>query len=264
MSAKVSTKFDKRFELNEENIRRIHSDIRKRTPSENRTDIIFEVFREDSLVFRTSEVDRILSENNDSTQKIKELKIEYMSESLSIKLTFDAEEGAELTINGEDRDQVFLIASDLKEYIQKEVCHISSGLFNKKFLLIGVAAMLAIFLVILRLLAPQAPDASLEQILASSDSNLKLNHLISLMTNRQTTDDRAQMVTFFPLLLMLLIFVPGEKIYNYFFPGNIFLLGKQITVIANRRGSIRNLFWGGFVALVIAFGSGYYFLWLSK
>lgn len=264
MSAKVSTKFDKRFELNEENIRRIYSDIRKRTPSEKRVDIIFEVFREDSLVFRTSEVERILSENNDSTQKIKELKIEYKDDCLNIVLTFDAEKGAELTIDGEDRDQVFLIASDLREYIQKEVCHINNGIFSKKFILLGVAAMLTSFLVVLKLLAPQAPDASLEQILASTDSNLKLNHLISLMTNRQTTDDRAQMVTFFPMILMLLIFLPGERIYNYFFPGNIFLIGKQITVIANRRGSIRNLFWGGFVALVIAFGSGYYFLWLSK
>lgn len=264
MSAKVSTKFDKRFELNEENIRRLHSDIRKRTPTENTVDIVFEVFREDSLVFRTSEVDRILSENNDSTQKIKELKIEYTDDSINIMLKFDAKEGAELIINGEDRDQVFLIASDLKEYIQKEVCHISNGIFNKKFVMLGTALMLAMFLVILKLVAPQAPDATLEQILASSDSNLKLNHLISLMTNRQTTDDRVQIVTFFPILLMLLIFIPGEKIYNYFFPGNIFMLGKQITVIGSRRTSTRNLFWGGFIATVIAFGSGYYFLWLSK
>lgn len=264
MSAKVALRFAKRFELNEENIRRIHDDIRKRTPNENRNDIIFEVFREDSLVFRTAEVDRLLSENNDSTQKIKELKIEYKDESLNITLEFDAEKGASLTIDGEERDKVFLIASDLREYIQKEVCHISTGIFNKKFLLLGATLFLASFLIIIKWLSPHTPSASIEQALASTDSNIKLNHLINLLTAKQTTDDRAMMISLFPVFFMLLIFIPGEKIYNYFFPGNIFLIGKQISVITNRRGFVRNIFWCGVVALLIAFGSGYYFLWLSK
>ncbi|QLJ15460.1 hypothetical protein H0H12_05795 [Pseudomonas putida] len=264
MSAKVSTRFEKRFELNEENIRRIHDDIRKRIPPEHRNDIIFEVFREDSLVFRTAEADRLLSENNDSTQKIKELKIEYKDDSLNITLEFDAEKGARLTIDGEDRDKVFLIASDLREYIQKEVCHIRNNIFSKKYLLLGSAVFLAVFLLAIRWLSQQGFDANIDQILASTDSNVKLNHLINLLTAKQATDDRAMTVALFPVFFMLIIFIPGEKIYNYFFPGNIFLIGKQISVITNRRGSIRNLFWGGIVALLIAFGSGYYFLWLSK
>jgi hypothetical protein len=127
MSAKVSKKFDKKFELNEESIRRIHSDIRKRVPEDKHKEIIFEIFREDSLVYQTSEIDRVLSENNDSTQKIKSIKIGYLDESLNIELIFDSVDGAKLTVVGEDRDTVYLISSELKEYIQKEVAFLFGG-----------------------------------------------------------------------------------------------------------------------------------------
>lgn len=265
MSAKVSKRFDNRFELNEENIRRIHSDIRKRTPPENHKDIIFEVFREDSLVFRTSEIDRVLSESNDSTQKIKELKIEYADNSLNILLKFSASDGAELTITGEDRDNVYLISSELKEYIQKEVCHLKSGNHSEK---LGAILFFSLMIVALNFLSgvsgKPVDSAELSKILASNDSADKLNYLINIASEKNQSEQKIKYLTFAPFVLMLFIFVPSKKIFNYFFPGNIFLIGKQITVIANRRGNARNIFWGGLVALAIAFLSGYYFFWLSK
>ncbi|MEW1686242.1 hypothetical protein [Streptomyces sp. NPDC093594] len=264
MSAKVSTSFKKRFELNEENIRRIHSDIRKRTPDDNHHNIIFEVFREDSLVFRTSEVDRLLSESNDSTQKIKELNIEYQDDNLNILLEFDAEKGAELTINGEDRDQVFLISSDLKEYIQKEVCHINSGVQDKRLIIVPIAICAALLVLLAQTINPIQESINIEQAMSSSDTNLKLNYLISLTEKKNTADHKGQLLSLVPFLLMLFIFIPAQKIYNYFSPGNIFLIGKQISIVSQRRSFVRSFFWGGLVALIIAFGSGYYFLWLSK
>lgn len=114
MSAKIIKKFPKRFELNEETLRRIYSDIKKRVPDENHKDIIFEIFREDSLVYRTSEVDRILTEDNDSTRKIKNIKIEYADPSLLLEIYFDSEQGVEFTVAGEVRDDVYLLASELK------------------------------------------------------------------------------------------------------------------------------------------------------
>lgn len=264
MSAKVATKFDKRFELNEENIRRIHADIRKRTPQQTRNDIVFEVFREDSLVFRTTEVDRLLSENNDSTQKIKELKIEYKDDSLNILLEFDAKNGAELTIDGEDRDQVFLIASDLREYMQKEVCCITGGMYDKKLIILPLVIIAAFMIYFLQSFSPNPNDAELQQILASTDVQAKLNHLIQSAARKTDLDHKGQAIGLMPFLFMIAVFVPWQKIFNFFFPGNIFLIGKQISVIANRRGFVRNIFWCVIVALIIALVTGYYFLWLSK
>lgn len=264
MSARVEKRFDQRFELNEESIRRIHSDIRKRTPEENHKDIIFEVFREDSLVFRTSEIDRILSESNDSTQKIKELQIEYNDAHLNILLSFSAEDGADLTITGEDRDQVYLISSELKEYIQKEVCHLKAGKFDAKFLLIPIFIFTVSILFIFRSSTPPNNALPIEDVIASTDTNAKLNHLIELASQKSSMDQKSGLIGMVPFLFALLIFIPGQKIFNYLFPGNIFMIGKQVNVITSRRASIKNFFWGGFIAAVIAFGSGYYFLWLAK
>lgn len=266
MSAKVSKKFNEKFELNEESLRRIHSDIRKRVPTEKQKDITFEIFREDSLIFRTTELDRVLSENNDSTQKIKSIKIEYLDESLAIELLFHVEDGAKLSVKGEERDTVFLISSELGEYIQKEVSFLSGGTWMNRCLL-AIISLAAILLFVFTLKPPHiTPDISetLSTALKSTDSNEKLNYIINNLNNSQTTDSRSSLIALIPAAFMLIFLLSHLNFAQYFFPGNIFLIGKQISIINNRRGFVRNIFWCGIVALAIAMITGYYFLWLSK
>lgn len=266
MSAKVSKKFNKKFEINEEGLRRIHSDIRKRVPTDKQKDITFEIFREDSLVYRTTELDRVLSENNDSTQKIKSITIEYADESLYIELVFHDEDGAELSVKGEDRDTVFLISSELGEYIQKEVSFLSGGSWMNK----GAVAVVIIMLVLIfgfALKTPQVgPDISeaLSVALKSTDTNEKLNYIINNIDNKKDPDSRTSALTIIPASAFVLFMFSYANLAQYFFPGNIFLIGKQISKINNRRGFVRNIFWCGIVALVIAMTTGYYFFWLAK
>ncbi|MFJ2427638.1 hypothetical protein [Pseudomonas sp. NPDC087804] len=265
MSAKVSKKFDKKFELNEESIRRIHSDIRKRVPEDKHKEIIFEIFREDSLVYRTSEIDRVLSESNDSTQKIKSVKIEYLDESLNIELIFDSVDGAKLTVVGEDRDTVYLISSELKEYIQKEVAFLFGGNLQSRNVLVGAMfiSMLAILLVLTNSYSPVSITIPMSAALESTDLNVKMNYIISNMANKPR-DTRAGFIMIIPVLLSFGVLLPLGKIMQYFFPGNIFLIGKQISIISNRRGFVRNIFWCVIVGSIIAMVTGYYFFWLSK
>lgn len=266
MSAKVSKKFSKKFELSEEGIRRIHSDIRKRVPEDKQKDIIFEIFREDSLVYRTSEIDRVLSENNDSTQKIKSIKIEYLDESLSIELIFDAEDGSKLTVIGEERDTVYLISSELKEYIQKEVSFLSGGSWlNRPAIAAGMLLMFAALAYFFtKSISPQETQEQLTAALNTSDANEKLNYIINNVTNKQIQEGRANYVMLAPVLLLAIILTPIGAVLQYFFPSNIFLIGKQISIITNRRGVVRNIFWCVIVGVVIAMVTGYYFFWLSK
>jgi hypothetical protein len=266
MSAKVSKKFNKKFELNEEGIRRIHSDIRKRVPEDKHKDIIFEIFREDSLVYRTSEIDRVLSENNDSTQKIKSIKIEYLDDSLNIELIFDDEDGAKLTVIGEDRDTVYLISSELKEYIQKEVSFLSGGNWFNRQVIIAVVFLISFIGIIAfnSTSSSQSLSEPLSIALKSTDANEKLDYIINNITNKQVKETRLGLIMFAPILFFSLFLLPLGKVLQYFFPGNIFLIGKQISIIGNRRGFVRNIFWCGIVALIIAMATGYYFFWLSK
>jgi len=266
MSAKVSKKFNKKFEINEEGLRRIHSDIRKRLPTEKQKDIIFEVFREDSLVYRTSELDRVLSENNDSTQKIISINIEYIDESLDIQLTFHVEDGSKLSVKGEDRDTVFLISSELGEYIQKEVSFLSGASWMGKALIACVALGVLLFIFSSSMKSNAGPDISeaLSAALKSTDTNEKLNYIINNIKNKQTPEPRADTILALIVPLVAFFMFPYSSAIRYFFPGNIFLIGKQINIINNRRGFVRNIFWCGIVALAIAMATGYYFFWLSK
>jgi hypothetical protein len=267
MSAKIIKKFPKRFELNEETLRRIYSDIKKRVPDENHKDIIFEIFREDSLVYRTSEVDRILTEDNDSTRKIKNIKIEYADPSLLLEIYFDSEQGVEFTVAGEVRDDVYLLASELKEYIQKEVCNIPSLNFSnqKSFLLIFTSFMLAFFIYSMMNMAPQLTDTEiLNSILASTSANEKLDYLIKSREVKIKIPSFFYVMMMFPVMIIVLTVVPFKKVFNYLYPGNVFLFGKQVSVIANRRSTAKNFFWGGLIAFLIAISTGYYFFWLAK
>lgn len=266
MSAKVSKKFNKKFEINEEGLRRIHSDIRKRVPTEKQKDIIFEIFREDSLVYRTSELDRVLSESNDSTQKIKSISIEYLDDSLDIELTFHVEDGAKLAVKGEDRDTVYLISSELGEYIQKEVSFLSGGSWMNKGMIATIClavVLLLAFLIKTPNIEPNISEA-LSTALTSTDTNEKLNYIINNINNKKNPESRAEIATILPMALVLIFLLPHGNVAQYFFPGNIFLIGKQINIINNRRGFVRNIFWCGIVALAIAMATGYYFFWLSK
>jgi len=266
MSAKVSKKFNKKFEINEEGLRRIHSDIRKRVPPEKQKDIIFEIFREDSLVYRTSELDRVLSENNDSTQKIISIKIEYIDESLDIELTFHVEDGSKLSVKGEDRDTVFLISSELGEYIQKEVSFLSGASWMNKAIIACVVLGFLLFLFSIFKKPHAGPDISeaISAALKSTDTNEKLNYIINNINNKQAPEPRTDIFAVSLMSVFLVFLTPYTSAVQYFFPGNIFLIGKQINVINNRRGFVRNIFWCGIVALAIAMATGYYFFWLSK
>ncbi|MBF6036379.1 hypothetical protein H8F23_24275 [Pseudomonas sp. P155] len=266
MSAKVLRKFQKRFELNEEGIRRIYADIKKRVPEENHKDIIFEVFREDSLVYRTAEIDRVLSEDNDSTRKIKNITIEYADKQLILEINFDAENGAQFTVTGEDRDDVYLLSSELKEYIEKEVAKISSFAFaNAKTILFAyIIILMSIMLYFFRSMDVSTDTEKLQKILSSNDIHEKLNYIIDTRTIKPNTTNAMNYMIALPIILSLSAIFPFRKIISYLYPGNIFLIGKQTSVIASRRSSAKNFFWGGIVALVIAISTGYYFFWLAK
>lgn len=266
MSAKVLKKFTNRFELNEESLRRIYSDIKKRVPEENHKDIIFEVFREDSLVYRTAEMDRILSEDNDSTRKIKSIKVEYADPSLLLEINFDSEDGAQFTVMGEVRDDVYLLASELKEYIQKEVSTIPSPSFfsQKTIVLVVTSVMLGVLAYSMKNLEISTDAETLNAILASNNTNEKIDYLIRSREVKLKIPSGIYVMFAFPIILAMFMVVPFRKVFSYFFPGNLFLFGKQISVIASRRSTSRNFFWGGFVAFLIAISTGYYFFWLAK
>lgn len=265
MTAKVSRKFERGFELNEEGLRRLHADMRKRIPEDFHNNIVIEVFREDSLIYKTVEIDRVLSESNDSTVKIISITIGYKDNNIDINIRFDSESGAELIINGEDRDSVFLIYSDLKEYIQKEIAFIRSRLITKRPLVLFAAPLMVFSGMAIFLASNNAiPTDELKSIIESTETNDKLNFIINYLYNTNSGRNSGKYIMLVPALLSIMMILPTRRIARYLYPYNTFMIGKQTSIINNRKSLTKNLFWVVVVGALVSFCTGYYFFWLAK
>src|SRR5687767_6503838 len=115
MAAYVEHKFTRGFLLDEERLRRLRDIIAKRTEHAN-LPLTFKVYRGDSYSYETDSLDDVAREDNEDWRKITRLDVLINGkDELSFELTF-SKDGAFLKIVGADRDKVFLLFSDIRDY----------------------------------------------------------------------------------------------------------------------------------------------------
>ena len=91
--AYVEYEFPKKFDLDEEKLRRIVEILKERIPEEDHQKIIFQVNRRDSLIYKTENISTVLDEDNDSTKIINTIVIVYDQDNLKALIAFDADKG---------------------------------------------------------------------------------------------------------------------------------------------------------------------------
>ena len=121
MTAHASYQYDSRFTLNEEKLRKMNDILLRRGHNvDENCKPTYKIRRSDFLIYETQNIEDILREENSQWQKIEKIIINMVSgDALSLNLVFD--KNIKLDIEGDDRDTVFLIYSDLKQYIQNDV-----------------------------------------------------------------------------------------------------------------------------------------------
>lgn len=259
MAANVEHDFNKYFELDEEKLRRIHSIVKKRVNENGSENIKFRVTRLDNLIYSTDKIDEVINEENDSISKITSIEIYHNYLGNSISIAFKNKTGVSIKITGEDRDNVFLLSSELKEYINKEIS--TYKYFNAATLktLLLLAALLSFGVIIYKLpISGGIDDNSLKNILENQDVNEKLNFIV------EQSRIKKQITPILLLIPITLVFIliasalsPLGKIIDYFFPRNTFMIGKQISSIEKRRKLKSNIFWivcvGGMLSLALTY-----------
>lgn len=262
MGAHVDHEFEKSFELDETKIRKIYSIFKERVPSDEIDKIYFSIQRGDSSSYQTNKIEDLLGEDNDSTNNLIKVDYVYSSEILSVKVSFSKKDGCSMSASGEVRDDVFLVTSDLKDYISKEVCcqrNLKKYNYSKLVLLIPLIAMLAMVIrVYTHQIDPANPD--FVAILKNENTNDKLNFIIQENMNNITRSG-AELYPVFLLIFVMMatVFFPIAKFFNYFFPKNIFFIGKEILVVNKKRKLNSNIFWGVIIATVISCLVGFLF-----
>lgn len=253
MGAHVKHNFKKGFLVDEEKLRKIHDIILKRIRDDG---IEYHIFREDSFSFKTTNVDDIINEDNPKWAKINEIELNSKSKDFDLNIDF-SEESVELSINGENRDDVFLLYSELKDYMSNEVCtlkvtyrYISSYLSKGIF----IAFVFSIICIAFIMSGNQMSEEVTNNIIASNDIDKKINFIIQ---QNVIQSEEYKILYLFPIFLVpVFIYKPILSIISYLFPSNLFLIGKEIENYKRKLKLRSNLFWGIIIASTISILTG--------
>jgi hypothetical protein len=261
IGAHVKYNFKKGFLLDEEKLRKIHDIISKRIKD---NDVKYSVFREDAFSFETTKIEDIINEENLKGSRINEIRINQnkKNETLDFSLIFD-DSGTRLVIDGENRDAVFLLSSELKEYISNEVCILRSGTSTDfRFSVISIANILILVGLVITLgsLFPTTNNEAIQKILESNDTNEKINLLIQDRFQGRTSS----IATFSPIIIILLVisffstlfYNKINRFVSYILPTNLFLFGKEFERYKQRLETKSKIFWVLFAGLIIAILAG--------
>ena len=270
MGAFVIHEFKKGFLLNEERIRKINNILHERLKTfSEEGNPEYKIYREDSFVYETINLDDIIGEDNAGWQKILRITVSVeCSDKLSLELDFDSD-GTTLRIEGMDRDNVYLLFSDLREYLENEVNTVRRYPLARRLF---TAILLFIPLIIISAFAfdlystPRFDGNDVEKILEMEDVYEKLNFLIE---NHELLRDSSSNSWFvrsliIAMFLTSLVSVMGPdaiaKPYRYLVPTNLFLFGKEFRRYEQRialRGKIVwGVVWGVGIALLVSIVAG--------
>jgi hypothetical protein len=260
MGAYVEHGFERGFILDEERLRKIHDLIENRiskypTPLSLR----YIVFRGDSFSYQTSSVDDVVNEDNEDWRAITMLELfASEEEGFTFRLTF-SKRGVFVRITGDDRDDVFLLFSDLREYIRNEV--LSGWRIDRLTArLLGLIFTILVLLGALYFYTRVTYDPHLfSEALSTNDLAKKLNFLIQ-ESARSYTGGRSILVLTGVLLVALLGGEGLPTVWNAAFPTNLFLFGKRKVTFDKRRRLLANIFWVVIVGLIVSALAGL-FVW---
>ena len=267
MGAFVSHEFTRGFLLNEERIRKINHIIQERlkTFSDER-ESKYKIYRADSFVYETTNIEDIISEDNAEWQRIIRITVsaEY-SDELSLELDFECD-GTTLRIEGSDRDNVYLLSSDLREYLENEVNTIrryprARRVIPAVMLLIPLILFSA-FLFNTYTLSRSGSD-DMVNIIESEDMNKKLNFLIEKSYPSRDSFSNTMIfllaaITSMVFSIIVLMMGPDTiaKPYRYLFPTNLFLFGKESRRHEQRIALRGKVVWGVGITLLVSIAAG--------
>lgn len=244
MGAHVRFRFEKGFLLDEEKLRKIQDIISKRVVGE----VKYSVFREDSFSFETTKIEDIIGQENLKGSRINEIQIKSKGD-LFLVLDFD-ERGVLLDLNGETRDNVFLLSSDLKEYISNEVCtqKIASESYTGHLIIIGFVFIMGAIFYSLAISSQSSPSLSediVKRALESNNTNEKINILIQEQASKtESLDVSPVAIALFTIGIIIGVFSDKfSRFITWFYPANLFLFGKEFERYKQYLETKKNVFW---------------------
>lgn len=263
--AQIDFDFKKGFFLEEDDILKINEIIKSRFDSLPNSILKYRIRRSDSNEYTTDNLDVILKEENCRGQEIVSLTFEAVSNKdekvhefefdYRFYLSFSKKNGTNLNIGGLDRDLVFLLKSDIKNYLDNNV-NKGFSIKNNEFFKLKANMFILMFSLIFLFgfsFLKSSTNSVLDNVLKSTDVNEKINYLIQNSTDNISIKNSYSYV-FFGFMLLFTLSVTSDfipKIIGFIFPSNTFYLGKIIRAYDKKINLRNNLFWIVGIGLVV-------------
>lgn len=257
MGAYVEHDFEKGFLLGEEQLRKIHDLVNNRISTiAGSPKVIFKVSRGDSYSYTTNLVEDVVQEDNEDWRAIKKLNIIVKEKDIfDFEMVF-SKSGLNITITGDDRDSVYLLFSDLREYIKNEVLtrktidRDSARLLNMMLLMISTVGVL-----LYSLTNNFYDEKPLDTILKSQNIIEKLNYLIEVRKPKVEKYNIYMLIGIMAFMLLSITdFIP--KAWSAIFPVNEFCFGKRKLILEKRAKFWSNIMWVVIVGAIVSVVAG--------
>lgn len=268
MGTSVNYEFKKGFILDEERIRKINDLIIEKAHLKSKGIVPnYQIYFENSFTFNSNKIQEIIDLPNNSVDKITRIKISLNIKNLELIVDINPKDSL-LQIEGESRDLIFVLFSDLRDYLNKEVFTIWSNKIDKRYirLLIPIFLISLLSYTMFRFIDSNNIDKpELIKIINNDDILPKINFLLQERLNLPTESYEFLKwmlpVSIFSSILMVLPITDYliVKPFRYLFPSHLFLFGKAIEENKKRKNLLDKILWGGLIALVISIVANYYF-----
>ncbi|MGZ0167139.1 MAG: hypothetical protein ACKVII_24715, partial [Planctomycetales bacterium] len=167
--------FERGFLLDEARLRKLHEIVDRRL--DDRNSPTYKVYRGDSYSYTTPSLDDVVAEENEDWRQITRLDVLGVStDDLDLALTF-SRKGAELRLTGDERDAVFLLFSDIREFMHNEVATTFAITSEYHRIIVMVLVGVAMCSMILGMSQMQSAEGASEALDASEVVD-KLDYLI--------------------------------------------------------------------------------------
>lgn len=255
MNAHLKTNFKRGFFLAEEALIKLDDIIRKRLMgADPNASLQFKVYRADGMLVEFDNPSAVAAEENSSRNAI--MRVEILSAGMVYKLSlrFDTKENTDLAIEANDRDLAYLLAADIKDYVNSEVLKFRSFSFDSAMSSRSIFPFLLLLWLFISISGiKESPKAeAVAAVLASSDVHAKLNLIIESRVGQEIGPMKWYLGAMFAVLVVL--FFLG-LLLDRAYPRNIFYWGK-LAQAHDRLLSLREkVVWGIVIAFVIGIAS---------
>ncbi len=254
------------FLLSEENLIKLNDIISKRLKEKRlESELLYKVYRIDSLVYETTEYQKIVDEENSKRNLLIRVELTHESENLSFKLVFDKAENSNIEIEGEEKDFTYLLFSDIKKYLTTEIIKFRSFKFKNikiEMFLMPVIMMLFLIFTLTLVAKPPVGDAEFKEILNSDSIQVKLNYMLTAGRNKIDLDKFWYMLIATTIIAIFLSLL--TRILDKVYPTNIFYVGKEIIKYDKHCANRSKVIWGIFIALAISIIAGFLVFFLTR